>query len=150
MDLILILAGLLLLVFGGDYLVKGATGIALKFDIPPMLVGMTIVALGTSAPELVVSLKAALDGKPDISVGNVVGWTILPMLRLILGVTTMIFPIGIQKRIQSRLGSYDDGQYYFLSLRSDGGFPGSREDSLFPCSLFYWSEFLSASEGLQK
>lgn len=85
------------MVFGGDYLVKGASGIALKMDLPPMLVGMTIVALGTSSPELVVSLRAALDGKPDISVGNVVGSNIANV-ALILGVTTIIFPLAVQKR----------------------------------------------------
>jgi len=97
MEFIQIVAGLLMLVLGGDYLVKGASGIALKMDIPPMLVGMTVVALGTSSPELVVSLKAALDGKPDISVGNVVGSNIANV-ALILGVTTIIFPLAIQKR----------------------------------------------------
>ncbi|HKL39892.1 MAG TPA: calcium/sodium antiporter, partial [Cryomorphaceae bacterium] len=97
MEFIQIVAGLVILVFGGDYLVKGASGIALKMDIPPMLVGMTVVALGTSSPELVVSLKAALDGKPDISVGNVVGSNIANV-ALILGITTIIFPLAIQKR----------------------------------------------------
>lgn len=97
MEFIQIVAGLLLLVLGGDYLVKGASGIALKMDIPPMLVGMTVVALGTSSPELVISLKAALDGKPDISVGNVVGSNIANV-ALILGITTIIFPMAIQKR----------------------------------------------------
>lgn len=97
MEFIQIVAGLILLVLGGDYLVKGASGIALKLDVPPMLVGMTVVALGTSSPELVVSLKAALDGRPDISVGNVVGSNIANV-ALILGVTTLIFPLAIQKR----------------------------------------------------
>lgn len=97
MEFIQIVAGLIILVLGGDYLVKGASGIALKMDIPPMLVGMTVVALGTSSPELVVSLRAALDGKPDISVGNVVGSNIANV-ALILGITAIIFPLAIQKR----------------------------------------------------
>ena len=97
MEFVLIVAGLVLLIFGGDYLVKGASGIALKLDVPAMLVGMTVVALGTSSPELVVSLRAALDGKPDISVGNVVGSNI-SNVALILGVTTLIFPLTIQKQ----------------------------------------------------
>ena len=98
MAFLLIVAGLVLLVFGGDYLVKGASGIALKFDIPPMLVGMTVVALGTSAPELVVSIQAAFAGKPDISVGNVVGSNIANV-ALILGLTTIIFPIAIKREV---------------------------------------------------
>lgn len=97
MEFVLIVAGLILLIFGGDYLVKGASGIALRMDIPPMLVGMTVVALGTSSPELVVSLNAALDGKPDITIGNVVGSNIANV-ALILGVTTLIFPIAVQRR----------------------------------------------------
>lgn len=97
MEFVLIASGLVLLIFGGDYLVKGASGIALKLDIPPMLVGMTVVALGTSSPELVVSLRAALAGKPDITVGNVVGSNIANV-ALILGVTTLIFPIAVHRR----------------------------------------------------
>lgn len=97
MEFLLVVAGLLILVLGGNYLVKGASGMALKMDIPPMLVGMTVVALGTSSPELVVSLRAALDGKPDISVGNVVGSNIANV-ALILGVTTIIFPLAVQRR----------------------------------------------------
>ena len=98
MEFLLIIAGLILLVFGGDYLVKGASGIALRFNMPSMLVGMTVVALGTSSPELVVSVRAALAGKPDISIGNVVGSNIANVC-LILGVTTLIFPIVIRRQI---------------------------------------------------
>ncbi len=98
MEFVLIIAGLVLLVFGGDYLVKGASGIALKFNMPSMLVGMTVVALGTSSPELVVSVRAALAGKPDISTGNVVGSNIANVC-LILGITTIIFPVAIKKSV---------------------------------------------------
>ena len=96
MEFVLIVAGLVILVFGGDYLVKGASGIALRFKVPPMLVGMTVVALGTSAPELVVTVQAALSGKPDIAIGNVVGSNIANV-ALILGITVIIFPIAIKK-----------------------------------------------------
>lgn len=98
MEFALIIAGLVLLVFGGDYLVKGASGIALKFNMPSILVGMTVVALGTSSPELVVSVRAALAGKPDISTGNVVGSNIANVC-LILGITTVIFPVAIKKSL---------------------------------------------------
>lgn len=96
MATLLVLAGLVLLVWGGDFLVKGATGLALNLNIPPMLVGMTVVALGTSAPELVVTFRAALIGKPDIAIGNVVGSNIANV-ALILGLTVLIFPIAIKK-----------------------------------------------------
>jgi len=98
MEFVLIIAGLVILVFGGDYLVKGASGIALKFNMPSMLVGMTVVALGTSSPELVVSVRAALAGKPDISTGNVVGSNVANVC-LILGITTIIFPVLIKKSV---------------------------------------------------
>jgi cation:H+ antiporter len=97
MELIYLLVGLVLLVFGGDYLVKGASGLALRLNISPMLVGITIVSLGTSAPELLVSVSAALKGKPDIAMGNVVGSNIANV-ALILGITALIFPIAIRKR----------------------------------------------------
>lgn len=96
MAALLILVGLVLLVFGGDYLVRGATGVALNLQVPPMLVGMTVVALGTSSPELMVSVQAALNGKPDISVGNVIGSNIANV-ALILGITVIIFPIAIRR-----------------------------------------------------
>lgn len=96
MAALLVLAGLVLLVLGGDFLVKGATGLALNLRIPQMLVGMTVVALGTSAPELVVTVQAALSGKPDIAIGNVVGSNIANV-ALILGLTVLIFPITIKK-----------------------------------------------------
>ena len=66
-------AGLVLLLVGGDWLVKGAVGLAEKFNISPLIIGLTIVALGTSAPELVISLQAALSGSGSLAVGNVVG-----------------------------------------------------------------------------
>ncbi len=98
MSIVLLFGGLVLLYFGGDYLVKGASALALKLQIPPALVGMTIVAIGTSAPELVVSLQAALNDKPDISVGNVVGSNIANV-GLILGLTILIFPFAVRKDI---------------------------------------------------
>lgn len=97
MSALFLVAGLVVLVFGGDYLVRGASGIALRLKIEPMLVGLTVVALGTSAPELVVSVQAALDGKPDISIGNVIGSNIAN-IGLILGVTVLIFPMVIRRR----------------------------------------------------
>lgn len=96
MEFLLIVAGLVVLIFGGDYLVKGASGIALRLNVPPMLIGMTIVALGTSAPELVVSVQAALDGNPDIAIGNVIGSNIVNV-SLILALTVIIFPIAVKR-----------------------------------------------------
>jgi len=81
--------GLLLLVVFGDILVRGAVDLSYRLGIPPLIVGLTVVAFGTSAPELVVSVKAALDNLPGIAIGNVVGSNIANIL-LVLGVPAMI------------------------------------------------------------
>lgn len=96
MEYLQLILGLIILIVAGESLVKGAVGIALKFNIPTLVIGMTIVAFGTSAPELLVSIKAALEGHPEISVGNVLGSNIAN-LALVLGVTTIILPINVKK-----------------------------------------------------
>jgi len=85
-------AGLVALFFGGDWLVRGAVGVARRFRVPPMIIGLTIVGFGTSMPELLVSVEAALDGIPEISIGNVIGSNIANVL-LILGTAAVIFPV---------------------------------------------------------
>jgi cation:H+ antiporter len=86
--------GLFMLVLGGDFLVKGSTNIALRMRISPLVVGLTIVAFGTSSPELLVSINAALSGSPDLTMGNVIGSNICN-LALVLGVTAIIRPIRV-------------------------------------------------------
>ena len=83
-----------MLVLGGDFLVKGSTNIALRMRISPLVVGLTIVAFGTSSPELLVSINAALSGSPDLTMGNVIGSNICN-LALVLGVTAIIRPIRV-------------------------------------------------------
>ena len=73
LDIVLIIIGFVLLVKGADYLVDGASHIAKRFHIPEIIIGLTIVAIGTSMPELVVSVTSALEGHSDIAVGNIVG-----------------------------------------------------------------------------
>jgi cation:H+ antiporter len=82
-------SGLVLLLYGGDRLVRGAVGLAEKFSIPPLIIGLTIVALGTSAPELVISIQATLAGSSGLAVGNVVGSNIANVL-LVLGIPAII------------------------------------------------------------
>ncbi|MBL4656824.1 MAG: calcium/sodium antiporter [Flavobacteriales bacterium] len=96
MDYLLLIAGLVVLLVGGEVLVRGATALALRFNISTLVVGVTVVSFGTSAPELVVSLKAALSGHPDISIGNIVGSNIAN-LALVLGATAAIFHINVSK-----------------------------------------------------
>lgn len=91
-----LIVGFLLLIFSGDFLVKGAVSIALKFQLSTLVIGMTIVSFGTSAPELLVSIEAALGGHPDISIGSVVGSNI-SNIALILGITALVFPIAVSK-----------------------------------------------------
>jgi cation:H+ antiporter len=89
--------GFVLLLFGAEYLVRGAVSLARQLNVSPMIIGMTIVAYGTTSPELVVSLQAAIDGLPGISVGNVVGSNIANIL-LILGASAVIFPIVVKPK----------------------------------------------------
>jgi cation:H+ antiporter len=95
-------AGILLLYLGGEGLVRGASGLAARFGVDPLFVGLTVVAFGTSAPELAVSLRAALGGLDDVALGNVVGSNVAN-IGLILGIATLIRPV----RVASRLVRFD-------------------------------------------
>lgn len=95
-QVILLIIGFVLLVKGADFFVEGAAGIAGKFGIPQLVIGLTIVAMGTSAPEAAVSITAALAGNADLTVGNVVGSNIMNIL-VILGITSIIVSIAVQK-----------------------------------------------------
>jgi cation:H+ antiporter len=97
MEYIQLIGGLLLLIIGGNYLVESAVDVAKKFHVSSLIIGMTIVAFGTSAPELVVSVQAAINGHPEIAIGNVVGSNIAN-IGLIMGVTVIILPIIVASR----------------------------------------------------
>lgn len=96
LQLLLLVVGFTMLVKGADWFVDGAAGIAAKFGIPQLIVGLTIVAMGTSAPEAGVSITATLGGNVGVAVGNVVGSNILNIL-IILGLTGLITSVAIQK-----------------------------------------------------
>jgi cation:H+ antiporter len=85
-------AGLAVLLVGGDLLVRGAVGISERLGISPLVLGVTVVAFGTSAPELVVCVQATLTGRPDLAIGNVVGSNIANVL-LVLGLSALVYPI---------------------------------------------------------
>lgn len=91
-------AGLAILVFGADWLVKGASRLAIEFGISPLVVGLTVVAFGTSAPELAVSVTSAYSGASDIAVANVVGSNICNVL-LILGLSALIAPLVVHQQL---------------------------------------------------
>ena len=94
MDYIKLIGGLFLLIISGDFLVRGGVSIATRLRISSLVIGMTVVAFGTSAPELLVSLQAALKGSPEIALGNVIGSNIAN-IGLILGLTALVFPIRV-------------------------------------------------------
>ena len=93
-----LVVGLALLVGGAEFLVKGASKLAATVGIPPLVIGLTVVAFGTSAPELGVSLHASLTGQADIALGNVVGSNICNVL-LILGISALIAPLSVAQQI---------------------------------------------------
>lgn len=92
-----LILGLVSLIVGGELLVKGAVGIARKARLSTLVIGMTVVSFGTSAPELFVSIDAALCGSPEIAIGNVAGSNIAN-IALVLGMTTLIFPIVVNRQ----------------------------------------------------
>ncbi|MGB0879375.1 MAG: calcium/sodium antiporter [Polaribacter sp.] len=96
MSIVYIITGLLLLVLGGNWLLKAAVALSLKLDIPKIVIGMTVVSFATSAPELIVSINAALIGKSDLALGNVIGSNIAN-LGLVLGVTLLFGKMDVQK-----------------------------------------------------
>ena len=96
MDVVLMLLGFVLLVVGGDFLVRAAVALSLKLNISKMVIGLTVVSFATSLPELLVSLNAALNGSPSIAINNVVGSNIAN-IGLVLGITALIGTIYVDK-----------------------------------------------------
>jgi cation:H+ antiporter len=97
-DVLLVLAGLVLLIVGGEALVRGASTIATKAGISPLVVGLVIVSAATSTPELAVTIDAVLQGEPGLAVGNVIGSNIANIL-LILGLSAAISPLVIKRQV---------------------------------------------------
>ncbi|MAM88923.1 MAG: sodium:calcium antiporter [unclassified Hahellaceae] len=98
MTFVYLLAGLVLLVAGAEVLVKGAARLAATFGISPLVIGLTVVAFGTSAPEMAVSVQAAFSGNGDIAIGNVVGSNIFNVL-FILGISALIIPLVVSRQL---------------------------------------------------
>ncbi|PLX09497.1 MAG: sodium:calcium antiporter [Marinilabiliales bacterium] len=96
MDYIYLIGGIVLLLLSGNWLVKSGLAIAEYFRIPPFIVGVTVISLGTSAPELFVSLNAAISGSPDIAIGNIIGSNIAN-IGLVLAITAIVINIPVQK-----------------------------------------------------
>ena len=96
--ILLFIAGLVILIFGAELLVRGASRLAAAFGVSPLVIGLTIVAIGTASPEVAVSLQAALNGQGDLTLGNVLGSNIFNIL-FILGVTAILAPIVIAEQL---------------------------------------------------
>ena len=97
----LLIFGLIVLIIGGNLLLRSAVSISMKFGIPRLLIGMTVVSLATSAPELIVSIKSAIKGSPDLAISNVLGSNIAN-LGLVLGITILFSPINISKSVYKK------------------------------------------------
>ncbi|MAC95956.1 MAG: hypothetical protein CMC96_10695 [Flavobacteriales bacterium] len=124
MEYLLLILGLVILIGGAEFLVRGAVRLALRFAISPLVIGMTIVSFGTSAPELLVSLKGVLSGYPDVSVGAVVGSNIAN-LGLVLGITVLIFPIEVNRasiRIDWPMMMFASILFYIFALNGEINF----------------------------
>lgn len=95
-EILILCLGLVILLVGGETLVRGAVAIASRLGIAPLVIGLTVVSFGTSAPELLVSVQAALNGSPELALGNVAGSNLVN-ISLILGITILIFPVKVAK-----------------------------------------------------
>ena len=118
MSIVFILVGLVLLVVGGEFLVRASVALSFKLNVSRMVIGLTVVSFATSAPELLVSLQAALSGFSDISLGNVIGSNIAN-LGLVLGITAIISPIAVDREFfrfnWPAMMLFSIVLYYFLS-----------------------------------
>ena len=122
MEYILLVVGFVLLVKGADFFVEGSSSVAKLLRVPSVIIGLTIVAFGTSAPELAVSISASIAGSNDIAVGNVIGSNIFNLL-MVVGICGLILPMKIDKSIL-----YGD---FLLYHRGSGG------DAAFICFRLY-------------
>jgi len=94
--ILLLLVGLVMLLLGGDTFIRGAASLARKWNVSPIVIGLTVVAFGTSAAELVVNIFAAVQGTPDLAIGNILGSNISNIL-LVLGISAIIYPISVKQ-----------------------------------------------------
>ncbi len=140
LSLLWIIIGLAGLFFGGNWLVKGAARLAQTLGLSPIVIGLTIVAYGTSTPELLVSLQAALGGSADISMGNVVGSNIAN-IGLIMGVSALIFPMVVQLQFLQREVPIMIGTSLLLFLLASDGAIGSLDGLLFAVGIVAYTAF---------
>jgi cation:H+ antiporter len=139
-DVLLVVAGLVLLGVGGEVLVRGAVGLAVRLKLTPAVIGLTVVSAGTSAPELVASLIANLSGKPDVAVGNVIGSNIFN-IGLILGISSLVIVLPVEKKTTKIEWPFLLLVTLFTSLLMGNGLIGRTEGVVFVAVLvaFMWA-----------
>ncbi len=136
--------GLLLLFLGGEWLVKGAARLAKSLGISPLIVGLTVVSIGTSAPELLISLNAALSGSSDLVIGNVVGSNIAN-IGLILGISGLIYPIRVRVELLRRQIPIMIGVMFLAVILFRDGLVGREDGVIFLIGLVVFSVFMIIS-----
>jgi cation:H+ antiporter len=149
MTLLLFVAGLAGLFVGGELLIRGAVALARHFDVPPLVIGLTIVGFGTSSPELLVSVRAAWSGAPDIAIGNVLGSNIANIL-LILGLSAAIAPVRMPFAALRRDLAVMLGATAALWLMLTGGWVGRVEGLALLAGLgaYLWLCFATSKEAV--
>ncbi|MEZ5277678.1 MAG: calcium/sodium antiporter [Opitutaceae bacterium] len=134
MDILFVLAGLALLCLGAEFLIRGAVALALRMGITPLVVGLTVVAFGTSSPEIVVGIKAAIDGNGGIAVGSVIGSNICN-IGLILAIGALVRPISVQLKLLRKDLPILLGATLLIPLTMIGGTISRIEGSLLLAAL---------------
>jgi cation:H+ antiporter len=147
MDYIAIGLGLFLLIKGGDWLMEAAVAMSLKLNSPKIIIGMTVVSFATSAPELIVSIKAALLGHPDLALGNILGSNVAN-LAFVLGIVILIAPIGVAKnfyKLDWPMMFLSSLIFYFFVVQD--GILSSTEGLILVILLFIFLVFLLFFQG---
>jgi len=156
LDVVWLVVGLLLLVGGGEMLVRGAVSLSQAIGVSPLLIGLTVVAFGTSAPELAVNVVAAIDGKSGISFGNIIGSNIAN-IGLIIGTTAVVMPLSVHKSIIVReipIMLLATAATVAMCLDTQTGLDGSdrisRTDGIILLSMFGMFMVYTAAEALRQ
>ena len=137
---LLLLSGITLLLLGGHYLVRHSVALAARLNVPPLVIGLTIVAFGTSAPELVISVGAVLANHDDIVIGNIIGSNIANLL-LVLAVSALIFPVRVVRRTVGREGAILTGATFLFGWLCWNGEVSPVEGSVLLASLGVYTAF---------
>lgn len=150
LNILFLFTGIALLTIGGEALIRGSLAAARRLGVSPLLSGLVIVGFGTSAPELVVSVNAAIEGKPDIAIGNVVGSNISNIL-LILGICALITPLTVKPLVLKRDAATVVAASILFLILVGGSALGRADAAILLAALFayliwaYWSESFHAT-----